>query len=237
MESEGVEDGSGGRATVLGARFAEAVAWVAELHRDQVRKGKPNVPYVSHLLAVAALVLEAGGSETEAIAALLHDAAEDQDVPLADIAARFGERVAAIVDGCTDTLVLPGDDLEAPDPGRAVVPRGRGDWRARKTAYLDHLAHEGDESVLLVSAADKLHDARAMVADLRAGPPAWAQFNASPHDQLWYYGGLYEALAGRIPEYLDRELMCAVDEMVERTDLELETAAWEAAHATHDPEG
>ena len=85
-----------------------------------------------------------------------------------------------------------------------------------------------------MSAADKLHNARARVADLRAGPPAWAQFNAPPRAQLWYYGELCEALGSRIPEYLDQEFMAAVDEMIELTDLELETPAWEAAQGADD---
>jgi (p)ppGpp synthase/HD superfamily hydrolase len=188
------------------------------------------VPYVSHLLGVASLVLEAGGSETEAVAALLHDAVEDQDVKPTKIARRYGVRVADIVTRCTDSLVLPGDEPQEPSPGHRQQPRGSGDWRARKEAYLEHLEAETDPSVLLVSAADKLHNARSVVADLR-NPPAWSQFNAPPKDQLWYYTSLRETLAGRIPAYLQQELDAAVAEIVSRTELGFETRAWDAAHS------
>lgn len=170
---------------VLTKRFDEALAYAVDLHRGQPRKGT-GVPYVSHLLSVAALVLEHGGSEDQAIAALLHDAVEDQGgKPTAEaIRARFGDLVADIVDGCTDTDIFP-----------------KPPWRERKEAYLARLRRE-PAHVRLVSAADKLHNARTMVTDLRIlGPDLWKRFNAGRDETLWYLGALVEAFreAGSAP--------------------------------------
>lgn len=209
---------------VLGSAFWDAVQWASELHAQQIRKGKPTVPYMVHLLGVAALVLEAGGTETEAVAALLHDSIEDAGTSADEIEARFGTKVAAIVVACTDDLAATSDDA-------AVAPRGKGDWHARKQAYLEHLRAETDPSVLAVAAADKLNNAHAIVADIRAaaGPGAWARFNAPPEDQLGYYRSLCAAFGSDTPEFLSRELRAAVDEIVRLTDLDAETAAWHAA--------
>ena len=132
-------------------KFEDALVHAARLHRDQTRKGT-GVPYVTHLLAVAAIVGDNGGTEEEVVAALLHDAPEDAggETRLAEIQARFGDGVADIVAGCTDTY-------EDPKPP----------WRARKEAYLDHLAG-APAPVRLVSAADKLHNARSVLSDYRA---------------------------------------------------------------------
>jgi (p)ppGpp synthase/HD superfamily hydrolase len=172
-------------ALILTSRFDEALAYAVELHRHQPRKGT-GVPYVSHLLSVAALVLEHGGTEDQAIAALLHDAVEDQGgkPTAAAIRARFGDPVADIVDGCTDTDQTP-----------------KPPWRARKEAYLARVRHE-PAHVRLVSAADKLHNARTMVTDLRIhGPALWERFNAGRDETLWYLGALVEAFreAGTAP--------------------------------------
>jgi len=144
------------------------------------------VPYVSHLLSVAALVLEHGGSEEQAIAALLHDAVEDQGGrPTAErIRERFGDLVAEIVDGCTDTDVSP-----------------KPPWRLRKEAYVARVRNE-PAHVRLVSAADKLHNARTMVTDLRIhGPALWERFNAGRDETLWYLESLVAAFreAGTTP--------------------------------------
>jgi (p)ppGpp synthase/HD superfamily hydrolase len=170
---------------ILTSKFDEALAYAVDLHRAQPRKGT-GVPYVSHLLSVAALVLEHGGTEEQAIAALLHDAVEDQGGrPTAEaIRARFGETVAEIVDGCTDT------DLTPKPP-----------WRERKEAYVARVRRE-PAHVRLVSAADKLHNARTMVTDLRIhGPSLWERFNAGRDETLWYLGALVEAFreAGTAP--------------------------------------
>ena len=134
----------------LSPRFEEALLFAVRLHADQVRK-ESGIPYSAHLLSVAALVLEYGGDEDMAIAALLHDAIEDQGgAPTREaIRARFGDRVTAIVDGCTDAEIQP-----------------KPPWQARKEAYLAHLPTAPAE-VRLVSAADKLHNARSVLADYR----------------------------------------------------------------------
>lgn len=182
---------------ILTGKFDEALVYAMELHRRQPRKGT-GVPYVSHLLSVAALVLEHGGTEEQAIAALLHDAVEDQGgKPTAEaIRARFGNLVADIVDGCTDTDVFP-----------------KPPWRERKEAYLARVRSE-PAHVRLVSAADKLHNARTMVTDLRIlGPSLWNRFNASRDETLWYLGALVEAFreAGTAP--IVEELARAVAEL------------------------
>jgi (p)ppGpp synthase/HD superfamily hydrolase len=173
-------------------KFEEALTYVARIHRDQTRKGT-NIPYVTHLLAVAAIVGENGGTEDEVVAALLHDAPEDQggEARLEDIRERFGDEVASIVAGNTDTF-------EDPQPP----------WRERKEVYVARIGDE-PESVRLVSAADKLHNARSVLADLRSvGDTLWQRFNGGKEGTLWYYRALVEALenAGSNPivEELDR---------------------------------
>ncbi len=164
-------------------KFEDALVYAARLHRDQTRKGT-GVPYVSHLLAVAAIVGENGGTEDEVVAALLHDAPEDAggEARLAEIRARFGDGVADIVAGCTDTY-------EDPKPP----------WRARKEAYLDHLAG-APAPVRLVSAADKLHNARSVLSDYRAvEEDLWGRFNGGRDGTLWYYRAVADALAGDGP--------------------------------------
>jgi len=161
----------------LTARFERALTFAAQLHADQVRKGT-DIPYMAHLLGVASLVLEYGGGEDEAIAALLHDAVEDQGGPAthARILALFGPAVAAIVDGCTDTD-------ETPKPP----------WRARKEAYLAHLPTAAP-AVLLVSAADKLYNATSILRAYReVGADVWSRFSAGRGEQLWYYRALVTA--------------------------------------------
>ena len=175
-----------------GEKFGEALSYAALVHRDQIRKGS-QVPFVTHLLAVAAIVGENGGTEVEVVAALLHDAPEDQggEARLQDIRESFGDEVADIVACNYDTF-------ENPKPP----------WRERKERYVAHIAHE-PESVRLVSAADKLHNARSMLADLRAlGDELWQRFNGGKEGTLWYYRALVEAFeaAGSNPvvEELDR---------------------------------
>jgi (p)ppGpp synthase/HD superfamily hydrolase len=171
---------------VLTDRFAEAAKWAAQIHNDHVRKGS-NVPYVSHLFAVASLVLEDGGDEDQAIAALLHDAVEDDKATLDEVRARFGDEVAAIVDACSDTLVNP-----------------KPPWRERKQHYIAHLndPHTTD-AALRVSNADKVHNARCILADYRAvGDDLWHRFNQdarSAEAQLWYYEQLAKAFTQRRP--------------------------------------
>lgn len=163
---------------MLTRRFEEALVYATRLHADQTRKGSA-VPYISHLMAVAALTLEYGGGEDEAIAALLHDAVEDQGgaETRAEIARLFGPRIAAIVDGCTDTD-------EHPKPP----------WRSRKEAYVNHL-RTAPPAVRLVSACDKLHNARSLAKDYRAcGESLWDRFSGGRDGTLWYYRAIVQAL-------------------------------------------
>ena len=179
-------------------RLSDAAAFALEIHATQTRKGS-DTPYVSHLLGVASLVLEHGGDEDQAIAGLLHDAIEDQGIEQeAIIADRFGPRVAHIVRACTDA------DIQPKPP-----------WRARKEAYVAHLEH-ADVEVCLVSAADKLHNARAIVTDLRSlGPVVFDRFKAGQEGTLWYYGALAELFSRKMPCALAIELAHAVAEMRE----------------------
>ena len=174
----------------LSHRFEEALVYATRLHVDQLRKGT-DIPYISHLLAVASLVMEAGGGEDEAIAALLHDGPEDQGglETLDDIRVRFGKRVADIVAACSDTF-----ESEKPP------------WKARKQAYLDHLL-TADDATRLVSCADKLHNARAILSDYRRlGEPLWQRFNAGREDILWYYTELVRIFTANGPVSLADEL-------------------------------
>jgi (p)ppGpp synthase/HD superfamily hydrolase len=165
-------------APTLSTRFEEALKFAAQLHAMQTRKGT-KIPYLAHLLAVASLVITHGGDEDEAIAGLLHDAVEDQGgrPALEQILARFGERVASIVEGCTDT------DVVSKPP-----------WRERKEKYLRHL-RTASPSVKLVAAADKLDNVRAIVSDHRThGSSIWTRFNSDRDGQLWFYRACVTAL-------------------------------------------
>ena len=175
-----------------GNRFDDALVYAADVHRDQTRKGT-GLPYVTHLLAVAAIVGENGGTEDEVVAALLHDAPEDAggEGRLEEIRTRYGDGVADIVAGCTDTY-------EDPKPP----------WRERKEAYITHLAG-ASAPVRLVSAADKLHNARSVLQDYREiGEDLWNRFNGGRDGTLWYYRAIADTLKeagdGPVVDELDR---------------------------------
>ena len=171
---------------MLTDRFDRAVLHAIGLHRSQIRKGT-SIPYVTHLFAVCSLVLEDDGTEDEAIAALLHDGPEDQGgvAVLQEIGRLFGDEVAAIVEGLSDAMPAPGEE-KAP-------------WRNRKEAYLEHL-RGAPESVVRVSLADKLHNARSILVELRAGGVGvWDRFHAGQEDQAWYYGELLGIFEQRVP--------------------------------------
>jgi (p)ppGpp synthase/HD superfamily hydrolase len=179
---------------VLGARTVEAFAYAVELHAAQARKAT-RIPYASHLLAVCSLVLEDGGSEDEAIAALLHDGPEDQGgrAVLEEIKRRFGADVARMVDGLSDSM------------GEPKPP-----WRERKERYVARSRTE-PESVLRISLADKLHNLRSIAAK---GDEVWARFNAEKPQQAWYYRSMLEVFEARIPESVNLpELRRLVDEV------------------------
>lgn len=168
---------------MLTERISEALALAVQAHEKQVRKGT-SIPYVAHPMGVASIALEFGADEDQAIAALLHDVLEDggpQYGPV--IKERFGERVLAIVDGCTDGL---------PD-----ATGKKADWAERKRVYLEHLLQASDD-VLLVSGSDKLHNARAIVSDLlKIGPDVFSRFTAGRDGTLWYYRTLAEIFERR----------------------------------------
>lgn len=180
---------------MLSARFDDAFLFAHGLHRGQCRKGTA-IPYVSHLMAVAALVVEHGGDEDQAIAALLHDAPEDQGgaETLAEIKRRFGDGVARIVADCTDAWVEP-----------------KPPWRPRKEAYLAALPAKPPRS-LLVSLADKTHNAEAVLADYRSlGDALWPRFNGGADGTRWFYRALADVFARSLPGPLSGRLARAVD--------------------------
>jgi len=183
----------------LTQRFEDALIMSTQLHAQQIRKGTCT-PYVAHCLSVAALVLEESGDEDLAIAALLHDAVEDQGGinTLIKIEQRFGKRVADIVKSCSDSFTIP-----------------KPPWKTRKEKYLDHLKRS-EPGVRLVSTADKLHNARCLLRDLRiTGDLAWDKFNGGKDGTLWYYRSLISVLV----EYEDNYLLAELKRVVEQIEV------------------
>ena len=168
----------------LSIQYYRAFEYANTWHRDQARKST-TLPYILHPMGVASLVLEAGGDEEQAIAALLHDVPEDcgGEERLTEILEMFGPRVEAMVRGCSDSLVAEKED-KAP-------------WRERKQAHIDHVA-TADMDTLIVTAADKVHNGRAIATDLQTiGNEVWNRFNASREDIIWYYSTFYSELDKR----------------------------------------
>ncbi|MBD2313183.1 HD domain-containing protein [Desertifilum sp. FACHB-1129] len=176
-------------ATQLSDRFVSALVYAAHLHANQVRKdGK--VPYIAHLLSVSALVLEDGGTEDEAIAGLLHDGVEDRggDRTRQEIQRQFGDNVAAIVDGCTEPYLATNVS-----------------WNARKLGYIEQI-RSASASVRRVSLADKLHNARSLLASLQQeGDRVWSRFNGGKAQMLWFYQALCEVYCSTTQDYLSQE--------------------------------
>ncbi len=194
----------------LTPKFTEALVYAAMTHRGQLRKGTTG-SYLGHLLGVTGIVIDSGGTETEAIAAVLHDAAEDcgGQWRLDDIQKCFGTAVAEIVGGCSDALVEYG----------GVKPP----WKDRKLRYIAHLRGSSNLSVYLVSSADKLHNARAILSDYIAlGDDLWGRFNkdAGRDGVLWYYKQMVETYADGPPDPrrvgIVRQLAATVDELGDR---------------------
>ncbi|MDZ4872794.1 MAG: hypothetical protein CLLPBCKN_002190 [Chroococcidiopsis cubana SAG 39.79] len=182
---------------MLSSRFIEALTYATELHAKQVRKSS-GVPYISHLLGVTSIALEYGANEDEAIAALLHDAIEDQGgaATREEIRRRFGDTVTAIVDGCTDVETIP-----------------KPPWRQRKEAYIATIP-QASPSIILVSAADKLHNARSILKDYRTlGETVWERFKGGKDGTLWYYRAVVEAFIAREKTPLIKELERVVAEL------------------------
>jgi len=164
------------RPAKLTTKFEKALIYATQLHANQTRK-VDKIPYISHLMSVSALILEAGGTEDEAIAGLLHDAVEDQGgkATREEIREKFGETVVEIVDGCTETDITP-----------------KPPWKERKIDYIENIRN-GSDSVKLVSQADKLHNARSLLIGYRnKGDKLWDYFSGSKEDKLWFYGELLE---------------------------------------------
>ena len=185
------------RSINLGRRFLRAVAFAAKKHAGQTRKASA-IPYIAHLMGVASLVLEAGGDEDLAIAALLHDVVEDcGGAPmLKEVRRRFGPRVAQVVDGCTDADTSP-----------------KPPWRERKETYIRHLK-DADADTRLVSAADKLNNVRSIISDYReVGESVWSRFNGGRDGTLWYYRTLRDEFSQRPGNRVAREFELAVKEL------------------------
>jgi (p)ppGpp synthase/HD superfamily hydrolase len=185
------------RSIKLGPRFQRAFQFAAEKHFGQTRKAS-TTPYIAHVMGVASLVLEAGGDEDLAIAALLHDVVEDcGGVPtLKEVRRRFGKRVAEVVDGCTDAY-------EVPQPP----------WRERKESYIRRLKKES-AATRLVSAADKLNNVRSILSDYRVvGESVWSRFNGRREGTLWYYRTLRDEFLRRDKNRITRDFDLAVREL------------------------
>jgi (p)ppGpp synthase/HD superfamily hydrolase len=181
----------------LSERFTDALIFASHLHANQLRKGR-GVPYIAHLLGVASIALEYGANEEEAIAALLHDAIEDQggEATRAEIYRRFGETITDIVNGCTDSDTTP-----------------KPPWRQRKEAYIAHIP-TASASVRLVSAADKLYNARSILTDYRlVGDAVWERFHGGKNGTLWYYRALVKAFRSVESTPLVDELERVVSEL------------------------
>ncbi len=187
---------------MLSERFIDALTFATQLHAGQTRKGS-EVPYIAHLLGVASTVLEHGANEDEAIAALLHDAIEDQGgaATREEIRRRFGDTVTEIVDGCTDSDTTP-----------------KPPWRQRKEAYIAHIP-TASASVLLVSAADKLYNARSVLNDYRLiGDAVWERFQGGKNGSLWYYRAVVDAFRSTGSSPLFDELERVVSELERLVD-------------------
>jgi len=186
---------------IFSDRFSEALVFALGLHNDQVRKGT-KTPYMAHLLAVTAIVLENGGDEDQAIGALLHDAAEDRGggvKTLFEIQKRFGERVSRIVQACSDSVLEEGQEKTA--------------WQPRKEIYLKFI-QEKPADAILVSLADKIHNSRAILSDYREiGETLWQRFKGGRDGTLWYYRALFEAFKPVGPERMVNELKRTIEEL------------------------
>ncbi len=187
---------------MLKSRFNEALLYATKIHADDLRKGS-SIPYISHLLGVCALVLEDGGDEDEAIAALLHDTLEDhpEEVKRSDLERRFSARVARLVELCSDT---PPDYQGGPKPP----------WYERKMGYVEQIRRE-TYPLCRVALADKLHNLRTLVMDHRQlGDTVWARFKATKEKQLFYYQALTDAFReAQAPEHLLDELDSLIGEL------------------------
>lgn len=186
--------------TKLTTKFEQALIYATQLHANQRRK-VDKIPYISHLMSVSALILEAGGTEDETIAGLLHDAVEDQGGKATRevILQKFGETVVEIVDGCTETDIIP-----------------KPPWKQRKIQYIENIRN-GSDSVKLVSLADKLHNARSLLIGYRnQGDKLWDYFSGSKEYKLWFYGELLKIYQQSCVNFMTVELELILDELGNR---------------------
>lgn len=186
---------------IFSDRFSEALGFAIGLHNDQARKGT-KTPYMAHLLAVTAIVLENGGDEDQAIGALLHDAAEDKGggvKTFLEIQKRFGGRVSRIVQACSDSVLAEGQEKAA--------------WQPHKETYIKFIQEKAADAIM-VSLADKIHNARAILSDYREiGETLWQRFKGGRDGTLWYYRALVEAFKPVGPERMVNELKQTVEEL------------------------
>ncbi|MCJ8280561.1 MAG: HD domain-containing protein [Rivularia sp. ALOHA_DT_140] len=178
-------------------KFEQALIYATQLHVNQNRK-VDKIPYISHLMSVSALILEAGGNEDEAIAGLLHDAVEDQGgkATRQEIIQKFGEKIIEIIDGCTESDITP-----------------KPPWRERKIQYIENIRN-GSDSVKLVSLADKLHNARSLLIGYgNKGDKLWDYFSGTKEDKLWFYGELLEIYKQGRVNFMTVELERILDEL------------------------
>lgn len=187
------------KTTKLTIKFETALVYATRLHANQIRK-MSGVPYISHLLSVSALVLEAGGNENEAIAALLHDSVEDQggSQTREQIRRVFGDEIVAIIDGCTECDTYP-----------------KPPWEERKRKYLENLRH-ATPSVRRISLADKLHNARSLLADRQKfGDKIWTRFKGGKEKTLWFYRSLIEVYQQTGSDWMTEEFTRVVSQLLE----------------------
>ncbi len=207
----------------LSKRFFKATEWAAACHTDRAPDPARAAPSLGQVLGIASLLLEDGGSEREAMAAMLLDAVGDDEVPVDEIRDRFGKKVARLVTAAADART---------DVGRGKRRLDAETWRARRVRSLALLQAEGDPAVLRVRAADALRDLRAFLGELRRhGSIAFARFPAPPAEQLDHYRTLVDAYAALIPRSrMDTALRFALHEMQRLVELDTATAAWRVAH-------
>jgi (p)ppGpp synthase/HD superfamily hydrolase len=207
----------------LSKKFFKATEWAAARHAARAHDALPVTPSLGQVLGIASLVLEDGGTEREAIAAMVLDAVGDDVVPSDEIRARFGKKVARLVQRCADARA---------DAGRGPRRLDADAWRARRARALELLAADDDRSVLRVRAADALRELRTLLGEVRRhGSIAFARFPAPPTEQLDHYRSLVAAFTLRMPRsHLDQELRAAASELDRLVELETATAAWRVAH-------
>ena len=207
----------------LSKRFLKATEWAAAQHVARAHDARPPTPSLGQVLGIASLVLEDGGSEREAIAAMLLDATGDEDIPIVELRDRFGKKVARLVERSADARA---------DAGRGARRLDADAWRTRCARALDLLDRDDDPSVARVRAADALRELRTVVGEVRRhGSIAFARFPAPPNEQLDHYRSLVAAFSRRMPRSnLDQELRGNLTELERLVEIETATAAWRVAH-------